>query len=212
MQKPIIRKINPQNPEREIISEAARIIKLGGVITIPTRCLYGLAADAFNPAAVNEVFKIKRRPLDNPLLVLIEKKEQLDLLVKDVPVAALQIMDKFWPGRVTIVFEALASIPDDLTAKSGKIGVRIPGHAVAMELVKAVEGPVTGTSANLSGNAGCYRIDQLEPAVAQRADLILDAGNLAGGRGSTVVDVAEEAPQVLREGEVSTADIMEDFK
>ena len=208
MHSPIIRKIHPQNPQPDIIYRAAEIIKSGGVVAFPTRCLYGMGVDAFNPVAVNKVFEIKRRPAENPILVLIENKGQLDRLVRDVPASALQIMDYFWPGRVTIVFEAIASLPDNLTAGTAKIGVRMPGHAVALELVKAAGGPITGTSANLSGNPGCHSVGELVPAVARQMDFILDAGTLAGGPGSTVIDLTAKRPRVLREGEVTARDIM----
>jgi L-threonylcarbamoyladenylate synthase len=106
------------------------------------------------------------------------------------------------------VFEAKDTVPFNLTAESGKIGVRIPGHRTAQALVKAVQGPITGTSANLSGRRGCHHIDDLEPQIAGQLDLILDAGNLIGGRGSTIVDVSAGKPKILREGAISAQEIM----
>jgi L-threonylcarbamoyladenylate synthase len=208
MRPSIIRKINSQKPETEIIKEAAAVIKQGGVIVFPTRCLYGLGADAMNPDAVERIIEIKQRPQDNPILVLIDSDNQLEMLVEKIPSAADAIMEAFWPGRVTLVFDARDTLPDSLTAQSGKIGVRLPGHPVAAAMVRQVKGPLTGTSANLSGRPGCYRLPDLDPQIAGQVDLILDAGTLQGGVGSTVVDVTEEPPRILREGQVTAGQIL----
>jgi L-threonylcarbamoyladenylate synthase len=208
MRPSIIRKINAEKPEPEIIAEAAAAVKRGGVIAFPTRCLYGLGADAFNPDAVERLIQIKQRPDDKPILVLIDTRNQLESLVTHIPPAADAIMDAFWPGRVTLVFEARNSLPNQLTAQSGKIGVRLPGHPAAFYLVKQVQGPITGTSANISGQPGCHRAKDLDPTMAGQLDFILDAGTLRGGPGSTVVDVTVTPPQVLREGQVKAGDIL----
>jgi L-threonylcarbamoyladenylate synthase len=130
-------------------------------------------------------------------------------LVTHVPEIATNIMRQYWPGNVTLIFKVGDGIPPGLTAGSGKIGIRLPGHPVASALVKAVAGPITGTSANLSGQAGCYQISDLAPEVARRLDLILDAGRLEGGRGSTVVDVTGgDRPIILREGVIAARAIM----
>ena len=205
---PRIKKINPKVPEPESLSEAAAVIKQGGVIVFPTRCLYGLGADAMNPDAIERIIEIKQRPQDNPILVLIDSENQLEMLVEKIPPTADAIMEAFWPGRVTLVFDARDTLPDSLTAQSGKIGVRLPGHPVAAAMVRQVKGPLTGTSANLSGRPGCYRLPDLDPQIAGQVDLILDAGTLQGGVGSTVVDVTEEPPRILREGEVTAGQIL----
>ena len=208
MFSPTIHKINPEHPEAQSIQKASAIIKQGGVIAFPTRCLYGLGADAFNPVAVDRIFKIKQRPTENPILILIDDPIRLERLVTRVSGAALTIMDRFWPGKVTLVFEARADVPSYLTAGTGKIGIRFAGHPVASSLVRELQQPLTGTSANVSGRPGCHQIGDLPPEVTEQLDLILDAGPLKGGRGSTVVDVSGQGPQVLREGEVSMQDIL----
>jgi L-threonylcarbamoyladenylate synthase len=201
-------KVNPEQPSSRIIAAAADIITKGGIIAFPTRCLYGLGAAAFNPAAVDRLFVIKRRPVQKPILVLIGNAVQLDGLVKTIPRTAARLMAHFWPGRVTLVFQASSTVPVNLTAGTGKIGIRMPGSAVASALVGAVQGPITGTSANLSGRPGCYQIADLEPEIAGQLDLILDAGMLRGGKGSTVVDVTGDVPCIIREGEVSAEKIL----
>ena len=207
MSAPVIRRIHPENPQPEFILQAAEIVKSGGVVVFPTRCLYGLGADAINQKAVERVFAIKRRSEQNPILVLIDHPGQLAKLVKRIPEAATRLMERFWPGRITLVLEARDRLPANLTARTGKIGVRMPGHAVVLALVRAVPGPITGTSANISGRPGCHRIDDLDAQIAGQSDLILDAGILKGGIGSTVVDVTDERLKIIREGEISAEEI-----
>ena len=208
MRQSHIRKINSQKPEAGIIEEAAGVIRRGGVVVFPTRCLYGLGADAMNPIAVERVIRIKQRPPDNPILVLIHAEKQLEMLVEKIPPAATAIMAAFWPGRVTLVFDARSSLPGLLTAQTGKIGVRLPGHPAAAAILGQVKSPVTGTSANLSGSPGCSRLSDLGPEITGQADLVLDGGTLQGGSGSTVVDVTEAPPRILREGQVTAGEIM----
>jgi L-threonylcarbamoyladenylate synthase len=206
--KSLIKKIHPKEPEPEIVEEAAGIIKRGGVVVFPTRCLYGLGADAMNPNAVERIIEIKQRPQDNPILVLIHSKKQLEMLVEEIPPNADAIMEGFWPGKVTLVFEARDILPGLLTAQTGKIGVRLPGHPVAAAILQQIKGPVTGTSANVSGRPGCNSLKDMDPQIIGQVDLVLDAGTLQGGVGSTVVDVTVEPPPILREGQVTASQIM----
>ena len=205
-------KINPADPETEIVSEAVRVIQKGGVVVFPTRSLYGLAADAWNVQAVRRIFEIKRRPPKKPLLVLIKNREDALLFAEDIPAAAMCLMDHFWPGKITIVLGAKPSIQKALTGGTGRIGIRMPGHPVAAALVNALGGPITGTSANISGNSGCSAISELDPGVAEDADLVLDAGPLTPGNGSTVVDAAFEGVRLLREGALSRVAIQSVLK
>lgn len=201
-----ILKITPDRPSRDAVDSVARIITNGGVVVFPTRGLYGLGADAFNEKAVSRIFKIKQRSAKKPVLVLIHEIGHLKRLVKNITPLARRIMAVHWPGRVTLVFDALDTLPPMLTAGTGKIGVRMAGHPVAAALARAIDGPVTGTSANIAGGLGCMRIPDMDPAIIRAADLVLDAGPLKGGTGSTIVDVTGRSPVVLREGAVGSGD------
>ena len=139
--------------------------------------------------------------------MLIGKASDLALVAARVPPAAERIIEAFWPGWVTVVLEARSEVPMNLTAAMGKIGVRMPGHPVARALVLAAGRIITATSANLSGMPGIARIEELDGRISDAVDLILDAGPLRGGLGSTVVDATQAPPTVLREGAVSEADI-----
>lgn len=197
----------PGNSWEEPLARACTIIDQGGTVIFPAKCLYGIAADPFNSKAVERVFEIKIRPGTNPILLLINERSDLESLVKGIPPEAVILMDRFWPGDVTIVFEASDRLPGTLTAHTGKIGIRMPQHPVARALVRRFGRPVTGTSANFSGSMGASRIQDLPPALVDRVDLVLDAGELKGGSGSTVVDVTGSKVRVLREGEIPGAGI-----
>ena len=202
-----ILRADPLHLTHDLINEAALVIKNGGVIAFPTQHLYGLGADAFNADAVNRVFEIKRRPDDKPLLVLIDKHYDLTRLVQQIPYAATRIMEQFWPGAVTIVFRAKHILPTNLTADTERIGVRMPEHPVALALATAVQGPITATSANITGNSGCSLVSEMDPLLTDKLDLIIDVGALKGGKGSTVVDVTRDSIRILRQGAVSEKDI-----
>ena len=205
---PKICPIDPLHPHADLIDAAVQILERGGVIAFPTGSLYGLGADAFNVGAVERVFTIKRRPPDKPLLILVPDRDVVFDLAAEVTPAAKRLMDRFWPGRITIVFKALSVLPANLTAGSGKIGIRLPGHPVAKALVAAFGRPITGTSANPSGRKGCHRIAELDPKLIEQLDLVLDAGPLKEGIGSTVVDITGAEPIVIREGVVSKKTIL----
>ncbi len=207
LKKPNIRKIDPLHPEKKVIEEAAAIIQGGGIVAFPTRCLYGLGTDAFNDQAVQRLFEIKQRPFDKPILVLINSRQDLNRLVRRIPSTATVLMDHFWPGNITLLFEARSTLPAGLTAGTGKIGVRMAGHPAAAALIQRIGTPVTGTSANLSLEAGCHRIFELKPEIVHNVDLILDAGPLKCGPGSTIIDVTNASPVMIREGVIREAEI-----
>lgn len=194
-------------PLREAITQAAAVIQSGGVVVYPTTCLYGLGADAMDRQAVERLFEIKQRPTGKPILVLIHALAQLQQLVRFIPASAEKLINRFWPGQVTLIFHARRSLPEELTAGSAKIGVRLAGHPTTIELLQAVGRPLTGTSANLSDQPGCASISELDQAITDRVDMILDAGRLAGGQGSTIVDVTVNPPFVIREGAVAASRI-----
>ena len=200
--------VDPANPDPQAIDRAGKILADNGIVIFPAQCLYGVAAHALAPRAVEKVFALKQRPAGNPLLVLVKDRTMIASLVTRIPPGAGKLMDTFWPGKLTLVMHAASHIPESLTAGTGKIGIRVPFHPTARALVRAVDFPITGTSANLSGRPGCTRTADLAPSILKKADLILDAGSVAGGTGSTIVDVTGTAPVVLREGKI-TADQIE---
>lgn len=190
-----------------LVQAAAARIRDGGLVVFPTRGLYGIGADIYQPEAVSRVFQAKRRSPDKPISVLIQSKSRLTDLAASVPPQATKLMERFWPGRITIIFAAKTSVPLALTGNTGKIGIRMPEHPVAVALLNELANPITGTSANLSGQPGCAQIADVAVEIMTEMVMILDAGQLVGGAGSTVVDVTTSPPKVLREGLASRADI-----
>jgi L-threonylcarbamoyladenylate synthase len=199
--------IRAGSPDPALIQTAADRIQQGGVVVCPTSGLYGLAADPFRPEAVLRVFALKGRPPHMPLLVLIDNRDTLPRLTTGIPTAAQRLMEHFWPGGLTLIVPAHPALPAALTGGGATVGIRQAAHPVARALARAAGGVITGTSANLSGQPGCNRISDLDPAVAAAVDLILDAGPLAGGPGSTVVDCTANPPRLLREGVVPATDL-----
>ena len=190
-------------PDPDSIHAAAQVIRKGGIIAFPTSTLYGLGADANNPQAVEKIFHIKGRQPHRPILVLIRDKAYLSALARTIPPKAAILMEAFWPGGITLVLHAGQGVSSRLTGNTGKIGVRVPKHPVAAAIVDQLEGAMTGTSANLSGQGGCSDVSRLEKRVSEQLDGVVDAGPLPGGRGSTVIDVTVDPPRILREGTIS---------
>lgn len=200
--------IDPVAPDPALIHHAVDILRQGGMVVVPTRHLYGLGVDALNPPAVAKVFAAKQRPLHQPLLILVASQADVWNYASGLDDRTMALMDTFWPGKVTIVLEARSILPTVLTGGTGRIGIRVPGHPVCQDIVRALPGPLTATSANLSGQPGSHRIEDLHPDIAAAADFVLDAGPLQPGKGSTVVDIRPSALHILREGVVAASDIL----
>ena len=205
-------KIDAAQPDAKVIATAAGIIRRGGVVVVPTSGLYGLAGDALNADAHRRIFKIKARPTGKALLLLISDTGVLEQVSAPLRPTVLHLMERFRPGGVTFVVPAHPVLPLTLTGGSGKIGVRLVAHSVVAGLIRAVGRPLTGTSANISGSGGCADIAQMDPGLLNHVDGVLDAGALAGGPGSTVVDVNGSSPKILREGAVPANAIKASFE
>jgi len=199
--------VDPESPDPDAITRAAALIRSGGLVVFPTSSFYGIGAQALNPEAVGRVFQVKQRDPEKPLLILIASRTDLDALVQSIPETATRLMKAFWPGSLTLVFEAADRLPPNLTGYTRKIGIRLAGHPVAISLIKAVGAPITGTSANFSGHAAFRAAADLESRLREQVDLILDAGTLGTGEASTVVDVTADTAKILREGAIDAAKI-----
>ncbi len=185
--------------EEEHIWRAAQTIKRGGIVVYPTESFYGIGADATNEDAVKRVFKIKKRRENNPILLIIGKKDMLYPLVNNIPDNAQRLINRFWPGALTIIFNASKNILPILSGGTGKIGVRISGNAVARRLAELSGVPITGTSANISGRPPCRSADEVIGEL-KGIDMVLDAGILDAEMGTTVIDITGRPPKVLRKG------------
>jgi len=186
--------------EEMVSSQAVEILTQGGIIAYPTETFYGLGVDGTNEKAIRKIFTVKGRNFSNPISVIIDKLENLYPLVREVPACAQKLIDVFWPGALTIVFRASNEIPSILTAGSAKIGVRISSHHTAMLIARKLGRPLTATSANLTGGKECASAPEVIRQIGAKIDALVDAGTTAGGKGSTIIDVTSNPPQILREG------------
>ena len=186
---------------------AAGVLRQGGVVAFPTETYYGLAVDPFNPAALARLFAVKQRPPEKPVLVLIQDRQQLSRLVSEVPPPFLPLMERFWPGPLTLVFPARPELPALLTGATATVGVRISPHPAAHCLLDAFRGPVTATSANLSGHTAATTAREIARQFGTAVDCILDGGPTPGGKGSTLVGCQGEQLVLLRDGVIPFAEI-----
>lgn len=200
-------KISAEAPEPHVIQYAASVITRGQVAGIPTDTFYGLAADPFNLAAVEMVYRIKGRPEQKALPVLVCSIEQAVGLVRELPDNFLRLAQKFWPGPLTLVVDAANKIPLKVTGNTGRIALRWSSSKVACALVEACAAPVTGTSANISGFPACSSGEQLLKQMGERLPLILDAGETKATLASTIVDLRGDELRILREGILSEKEI-----
>jgi L-threonylcarbamoyladenylate synthase len=184
------------------IARASRIILQGGIVAFPTETFYGLGADAGDVGALQKVFQIKGREEHKPLLLLLADRTWVPGLVKKIPAVAGCLMENFWPGPLTLIFEASPHLPILLTGGTGKVGLRISSHPVAQALVQKVGRAITGTSANLSGQPSASLAARVSQALGRQIDVILDGGKTTGGLGSTVLDVTGERLKIIRRGVV----------
>ena len=187
------------------LRRAAEIVRGGGVVAFPTETYYGLAVDPFQPAALERLFAVKRRPADLPILVLVSGPEQLGLLAAGVPSLFTPLMRSFWPGPLTLVCPARADLPTRLTGNTGTVGVRRSPLAAANQLIAACGGPLTATSANLSGQSPAVTAAEAFALFGDSVDLVLDGGATPGGQGSTLVGVRAGRLCCLRAGVVPFA-------
>jgi L-threonylcarbamoyladenylate synthase len=192
--------VDPARPAGDALAEAAGVVRAGRLVAFPTETFYGLGAAALDPAAVARVFAAKGRPADKPLLVLVDGLDMVRAVARDIPALACRLMARHWPGPLTLVLAARPELPAALTAGTGTIGVRLPGHAVARGLVTAAGGPVTAPSANAHGAAPPRTADEVVAALGDRVDLVLDGGATPGGPASTVLDLTRRPPVVVRPG------------
>lgn len=192
-------RVNPAEPDAAAIEVAAACIKAGGVVAFPTDTLYGLAADPRSGAAVRKVFAIKRRPPDQPVPLIASDPAAAERGARLTPLAR-RLAARFWPGPLTLIVPAAAGIVEEVHQGSGRVGIRVPDHAVARALAAAAGGLVTATSANRSGEPPAERGESVLPLGAGGLDLLLDAGPVRGGSPSTVVDVSGEIPVLVRPG------------
>ena len=193
-------------PVDESIRRAARTLIAGGIVAFPTETCYGLAVDPFNEQALGKLFQVKNRPVDKPVLLLISNISLLDSLVTQVPDIYLPLIERFWPGPLTLIFHARPQLSLLVTGGTGTVGVRISPHPVAQALGNAFGGAITATSANLSSEPPVRSAAQIRHLFGDTVDVVLDGGKTPASLCSTIVCESAGTLHLIRSGVISLAE------
>ncbi len=184
------------------IEMAVDTVNAGGVIAMPTDTVYGLAASLRDPAALDLIFAIKGRPLDLTLPILLSSPDGVRHIADNPDSDVLLLLDRYWPGPLTVAVPATQQLPRHVRASDGTVGLRVPNHPLAIEIIERCDGAIACTSANVSGQAPALSVDDLMEGVGDRLDLIVDGGTSPGGVASTVIRLDETGLHILREGAI----------
>jgi L-threonylcarbamoyladenylate synthase len=199
--------ISSEAPQKSALQYAADMITSGKVVAVPTDTFYALTADPFNLAAIEAVFRIKGRPESRALPILVDSVERAITLIRDVPDNFLKLSQQFWPGPLTLVIEATDRLPLKVTGNSGRVALRWANSRIVSGLIASVGGPVTGTSANISGFPSCTNAQQIMKQLGDRLPLVLDAGDTGGLLASTIVALRGDEWAIVRDGVIPEDDI-----
>ncbi|MGS0745480.1 L-threonylcarbamoyladenylate synthase [Syntrophomonas erecta subsp. sporosyntropha] len=199
-------KVDPDKPQPDIIAQATEIIRAGELVAFPTETVYGLGANAFSSPAVEKIYLAKNRPPINPLLIHVSNLKQVERLVETIPDVARELMQRFWPGPLSLVLPALSAVPDIVRAGSPGVGLRMPSHPVALALIDQA-GPIAAPSANLSGRPSPVTGEHVRNDLDGRIAAVLDAGPTGLGIESTVLDLTGFSPAIIRRGSIPLSDL-----
>lgn len=202
-----IEKINDLKKDIKIIKNACQFIKAGQLVAFPTETVYGLGADGLNEEAIKKIYRAKGRPSDNPIILHVNSKEMLEELVTEVTEEANILIDNFWPGPLTIVLKKSQKVPDIITGGLDSVAVRMPSHPIALEIIKQANTPIAAPSANTSGRPSPTRADHVVEDMDGKISFILDGGETGIGLESTVIDLTQTSPMILRPGGISIEQI-----
>jgi L-threonylcarbamoyladenylate synthase len=192
-----------ESSSEDVIKETLKTLNQGGIVAYPTESFYALGVLAENEEAVKKLYGLKKRPAQKPLPLIVGDIDILKTVVKSMPDKARDLAERFWPGPLTIIFEARDNIPRLLTGGSGKVAVRVPGQSAALRLAIASKLPITATSANPSSLPPAKKAEEVVNYFGERVDVILDGGETPGGKPSTIIDVTVIPPRILRHGSIT---------
>lgn len=201
----IIKKITHTEEDKKIYEQAGQILRAGGLVAFPTETVYGLGADALDAKASAKIYAAKGRPSDNPLIVHIADVNALYDLAKEVPDKALVLAEKFWPGPLTMILKKKDKVPDSITGGLGTVAIRMPSHPVAAELIRSSGVYIAAPSANTSGKPSPTRAEHVINDLSGRIDMIIQDDTVDIGVESTIIDLSEEVPTILRPGYITQA-------
>lgn len=195
--------VDEKNPDKEMIALAGQILQEGGLVAFPTETVYGLGGDALNKESSRKIYEAKGRPSDNPLIVHIAELDKLKEITEEIPEYAKKLASEYWPGPLTMILKKSKAVPTETTGGLQTVAVRMPNHPVALELIKAAGGYVAAPSANTSGKPSPTLACFVKEDMDGKIDMILDGGQVGIGLESTIVDLTQEQPMILRPGYIT---------
>lgn len=195
--------IDSLNIDEDLINEAANIINSGGLVAFPTETVYGLGANGLDENAVKKIYEAKGRPQDNPLILHVSSKEDVKELVTHIPEVGLALMEKFWPGPLTLIFKRSEKVPDIITAGLDSVALRMPDNEIALKLIELSGKPIAAPSANNSGSPSPTNASHVVEDLKGKINMIIDGGNTKVGLESTILDLSGEVPSILRPGGIT---------
>lgn len=195
-------------PDHQNISTAADCIRNGGIVAYPTETVYGLGVDPFDDRALQRLFALKERPPEHPVLLLIHSRSEIEQLATHIPSIASDLMDRFWPGPLTLILPARENLSSYVTSATGTVAIRQANQGTAADLLVATRGPITSTSANRGGQTPATTAQEAAEFVTGENDIVLDGYCVPDALPSTLVDTTGEVPTILRPGAIPRSDIL----
>ena len=205
----IIEKVDPRQIDEHIMEQAGQLIAEGELVAFPTETVYGLGGDALHPEAAKKIYAAKGRPSDNPLIVHIAEFSDMERVAKTIPEQAKKLADAFWPGPLTMILEKSEAVPDATTGGMGTVAIRMPNHPVALDLIRKSGCLIAAPSANTSGRPSPTEASHVAEDLSGKIAMIVDGGPVGIGIESTIIDLTESVPMVLRPGYI-TPDMLSD--
>jgi L-threonylcarbamoyladenylate synthase len=201
--------LSEETPDPEVIERAGRIIKSGGLVAFPTETVYGLGGDALSPASSKKIYAAKGRPSDNPLIVHVYRFEDIEPIVREIPPQAVKLAESFWPGPLTMIFHKNDRVPAETTGGLDTVAIRLPSNKIAQALIKASGGYIAAPSANRSGRPSPTLARYCMEDLDGRVEMVIDGGQVGIGLESTIIDLTEEEPVILRPGFITRKKLAE---
>ena len=200
------------NVDLNKLKEPAKIIKEGGIVIFPTETVYGIGTNGFDEKSIRKIYEIKRRDFNKPISLLIGSMDMVEEVAKDISDLEYSLMEKFFPGPLTIILKKRKKVPDILTANGNTVGIRMPSGIVARKLIEYAGVPIATPSANISGRPSGTNVNDIKRDFEGKVDAIIDNGESKLGIASTIVKVVENKVNILREGSIKKEEILEFVK
>lgn len=201
--------LNKLDIDEEILNEAAKIINKGGLVAFPTETVYGLGANGLDEEAVKKIYIAKERPQDNPVILHVSSKEEVNALVSEVSEVAKLCMEKFWPGPLTLILNRSSIVPDVITGGLDSVAIRMPNNEIALKLIEEAGTPIAAPSANTSGSPSPTKANHVIEDLKGKIDMIIDGGSTEVGLESTILDLTGDVPSILRPGGITLEQLRE---